>query len=46
MGFFSWNCIACGHPLLSLHASSRINAWMVHGIAITPRGRLIRGRRP
>jgi hypothetical protein len=43
MGFFSWNCRGCGHPLLSGYAVTDINAWMVSGVAITKRGRLHRG---
>jgi len=28
MGFFSWNCKSCGHPMLSPYVLSDINAWM------------------
>lgn len=28
MGFFSFNCKACGCPMLSHHATNRVNAWM------------------
>ena len=43
MGFFSWNCKGCGHPLLSGYAAYGVNGWMVYGVAITKRGRLHRG---
>jgi hypothetical protein len=43
MGFFSWNCKGCGHPLLSSYAAHDNNLWMVSGVAITKRGRLHRG---
>jgi hypothetical protein len=43
MGFFSWNCKGCGHPLLSGYAANGVNDWMVSGVAITKRGRLHRG---
>jgi hypothetical protein len=43
MGFFSWNCRGCGHPLLSGYAVNDINAWMISGAAITRRGCLHRG---
>ncbi len=43
MGFFSWNCKGCGHPLLSGYATNGANGWMVSGVAITKRGRLHRG---
>jgi len=28
MGFFSWNCKGCGHPMLSGHATNSTNDWM------------------
>ena len=28
MGFFSWNCNSCGHPMLSSYATNDINRWM------------------
>ncbi len=43
MGFFSWNCKCCEHPLLSRHSANQTNAWMIHGVVITKRGRLIEG---
>jgi len=28
MGFFSYNCKGCDHPMLSEHATNGINSWM------------------
>ena len=36
MGFFSWDCNGCGHPLLSQYAITEVNAWMHHAVSITP----------
>lgn len=44
MGFFSANCEGCGHPLLSIHATHRVNQWMTQGVAITPCSRVLQGR--
>jgi len=52
MAFFSWNCRGCGHPLLSEHATTKINEWMRDVVVIEfgydrPRfklGRLLKGR--
>lgn len=38
MGFFSWNCRGCGHPLLSSHATNSINAWMQKAVALAADG--------
>ena len=38
MGFFSTNCRACGHPLLSPMATNEVNRWMSEGIVIYPNG--------
>ena len=35
MGFFSWNCKACGHPMLSAHAINKINGWMSEIVVVT-----------
>jgi hypothetical protein len=43
MGFFSWNCKACGHPLLSPQATEDKNKWMTKGVALTPDGSTIIG---
>ncbi len=43
MGFSSWDCYECGHPLLSTHATNRINRWMNEGVVITRTGRMIFG---
>lgn len=35
MGYFSYDCKECGHPLLSPEASDEgINNWMTHGVAL------------
>jgi hypothetical protein len=43
MGFFSWDCEVCGHPLLSPYASESINDWMCDGVAIESDGSILRG---
>ena len=43
MGFFSWNCKGCGHPLLSGYVTNQTNSWMGDGVAITAKGKIIRG---
>jgi hypothetical protein len=34
MGFFSFNCKGCGHPLLSEYVTSPVNHWMQKAVAI------------
>ena len=34
MGFFSWNCRGCEHPLLSLWATNPTNAWMQRAVVV------------
>jgi len=36
MGFFSWNCNGCGHPMLSNYATNEVNAWMNNVVLIRP----------
>jgi len=43
MGFFSQDCEGCGHPALSLWATTPINDWMQHIVAITPKGGILFG---
>jgi hypothetical protein len=43
MGFFSWNCNACGHPLLSHYVIEDRNEWMNHGVAILEDGSILKG---
>ena len=43
MGFFSWNCKGCGHPLLSGYSAGPMNRWMIVAVAVTCNGRVIRG---
>ena len=42
MGMFSWNCKACGHPLLSTPATEENNKWMSKGVALSP-GEIVKG---
>ena len=34
MGFFSWNCNECKHPMLSAYAVNDINSWMTNVVVI------------
>ena len=43
MGFFSWNCRGCGHPLLSQWATNRVNDWMREAVVVESEGRVIEG---
>ena len=36
MGFFSQECIECGHPALSIMACNKVNAWMNDVVVVTP----------
>ena len=36
MGFFSWNCNGCDHPILSQYAINDVNAWMHEVVVISP----------
>ncbi len=39
MGFFSFLCKECGHPLLCAQAADKgINDWMTQAVVLTPRG--------
>lgn len=38
MGFFSWECKGCGHPMLSEHATNHINGWMEQVVEIRKDG--------
>ena len=42
MGFFSWNCVVCGHPLLS-RPNDEKNRWMTEGVAILNNGQKVEG---
>jgi len=45
MGFFSWNCRGCGHPMLSdFSATPGVNAWMKDVVIIEESGRRLEGR--
>lgn len=43
MGFFSWNCKYCGHPLLCAQATNEENKWMNKGVALSPDGSIVKG---
>lgn len=43
MGFFSWNCKECGHPLISHWRTNKVNKWMRDAVVITQRGSIIKG---
>ena len=43
MGFFSWDCNGCGHPLLSPDATNTVNQWMASVVAIDKRGHRVAG---
>jgi hypothetical protein len=43
MGFFSWDCITCGHPLLSEWAVNKINEWMEDVVVIESNGNILKG---
>ena len=44
MGFFSWNCNECKHPMLNRYSVNSINNWMSNVVVIEANGgRLMRG---
>jgi len=43
MGFFSWNCNECKHPMLSDYATNEVNSWMNTVVVVKPRGDYIIG---
>ena len=43
MGFFSWNCKVCGHPMLCSMATEHKNGWMERVVVIQPNGSILRG---
>ena len=43
MGFFSWNCNECKHPMLSQYAINDINSWMNDVVVITLEGEILKG---
>lgn len=43
MGFFSYNCKVCGHPMLSRGATDEITEWMSEVVALTSNGSVLRG---
>jgi len=44
MGFFSWNCKGCGHPMLCEAAANESkNGWMKDVVAIEKSGSILKG---
>jgi hypothetical protein len=43
MGFFSWNCNECGHPMLSRYATNDVNSWMNDVVIVRAKGDTIHG---
>ena len=43
MGFFSWNCRGCGHPMLSEYATNETNGWMRDVGAVEHDGNVVKG---
>lgn len=43
MGFFSWDCRECGHPMLSKYATNHINNWMRDVVVVEHDGNVVKG---
>jgi len=43
MGFFSWDCRECGHPMLSQWSINNTNNWMQHVVVIDSSGVVLKG---
>ena len=43
MGFFSWDCESCGHPMLSPSATEDKNGWMSNCVALGENGSVLVG---
>mgnify|MGYP003151588660 CR=1 FL=1 len=43
MGFFSWDCRECGHPMLSEYATNHINNWMRDVVVVEHDGNIVKG---
>ena len=43
MGFFSWNCKACGHPMLSSYVTDEHNEWMSDVVVLAEDGSVLKG---
>ena len=43
MGFSSFLCKGCGHPMLSEHSCDETNEWMTQVVVIKPDGNLLQG---
>jgi len=44
MGFFSWDCESCGHPMLSPSATEDKNGWMSNCVALGENGSVLVGK--
>lgn len=44
MGFFSWNCRGCGHPMLSEYATNETNEWMRDVVVLEKSGNVYTGK--
>lgn len=43
MGFFSWDCRGCGHPMLSKWSINKTNGWMQDVVVIQSDGLVLEG---
>ena len=43
MGFYSWDCKVCGHPLLSSYALADKNKWMNEAVVLFKDGGIVTG---
>lgn len=43
MGLFSWECKACGLPILVPHATNKVNRWMNQAVAVDRNGKFYNG---
>ena len=43
MGFSSWSCRGCGHPMLSGHVTNPVNRWMSDVVVMSRRGTILSG---
>jgi len=43
MGFFSWDCKACGHSVRATNATRAASAWLAEAVLVEPDGSTLRG---
>jgi hypothetical protein len=43
MGFFSWDCKACGHSVRAVDATNSVSEWLSQAVLVEPDGSTIRG---